>query len=253
MFQHPDPLRPDRPQAEAPGRRHTVSSFDDDLRQVAAQTARVGGMAEELLSGALALLARGGVAEAAELRALRDRQRLMAREANDRAASLVALRQPMGGDLRQLLAALRALAALARSGDLSANLAEGAARLREEAPACALPAAPTVPAEDMDAALRRFGQRALAQLASAISAHQARDAEAARAVWRRDGELDAHYESLTRSLLARMAEGADQVVPGARRLFIAKDLERIGDHARHVAAATWWMLRGTEIDATPDP
>ena len=57
MFQHPDPLRPDRPQAEAPGRRHTVSSFDDDLRQVAAQTARVGGMAEELLSGALALLA----------------------------------------------------------------------------------------------------------------------------------------------------------------------------------------------------
>ncbi|SFI96067.1 phosphate signaling complex PhoU family protein [Albimonas pacifica] len=251
MFQHPDPLRPDRPQAEAPGRRHTVSSFDDDLRQVAAQTARVGGMAEELLSAALSLLLRGGAAEAAEVRALRDRQRLLAREANDRAASLVALRQPMGGDLRQLLAALRALAALARSGDLSANLAEGAARLREEAPAPAAPA--PAPGEDMDAALRRFGQRALAQLASAISAHQARDAEAARAVWRRDGELDAHYESLTRSLLARMAEGADQVVPGARRLFIAKDLERIGDQARHVAAATWWMLRGTEIDVSPEP
>ncbi|WP_339951828.1 phosphate uptake regulator PhoU [uncultured Albimonas sp.] len=251
MFQHPDPLRPDRPQEARPGRRHTVTSFDDDLRQVAAQTARVGGMAEELLSAALPLLLRGGLGEAAEVRELRDRQRLLAREATDRAASLVALRQPMGADLRQLLAALRALAALARSGDLSANLAEGAARLRAEAPS----AASATPAlgDDMDAALRRFGLRALAQLSCAISAHQARDAEAALAVWRRDGELDAHYESLTRTLLSRMGEGADQVVPGARRLFIAKDLERIGDQARHVASATWWMIRGAEIDATAEP
>ncbi|MDF2234642.1 phosphate uptake regulator PhoU [Albimonas sp. CAU 1670] len=245
MFQPPDPLRPDRPQDLRLGRGHTVSSFDADLRQVAVETARVGGMAEELLSRALTLLSRGDLAEAAELRALRDRQRRLAREANDRAASLVALRQPMGADLRQLLAALRALAALARSGDLSANLAEGAARLRAEGE-------PVDGAEEMNAALRRFGLRALAQLSAAISAHQARDAEAARAVWRRDGELDAHHEALTRALLDRMAEGAEPVVAGARRLFMAKDLERIGDQARHVAAATWWMLRGAEIDAAAD-
>ena len=83
MYQDKDPLRPDPPQGAATPRRHTVSAFDGDLIGVVTQTARVGGLAEELVSHALASLGRGGGAAAADLahaRALRERLRRLERD-----------------------------------------------------------------------------------------------------------------------------------------------------------------------------
>lgn len=86
-------------------------------------------------------------------------------------------------------------------------------------------------------------------MSEALSAHQEGDAARARAVWRRDGELDAHYDSLFGSLIAAMAQRPEEVARGAQRLFVAKNLEWVGDQARRVAAAAYWTATGEEVDA----
>ena len=234
MFHRSDPRLIGSASAPGAPRPHTVTAFDDDLRVVAALTVRLGGLAEDLLS--LALRRLEGGADADDPRSRRARLSSLERELTRRAAALLALRQPVAGDLRAVLATFRLAAALGRAGDLATNLAERAAELRKAG------------SDPLDPALHRFGERALAQLGLALSAYQDGDARAALAVWRRDAELDVHFSSLAATLVERLAERPQDAAQGAQRLFLAKDLERVGDQARRIAAATWWALTGSEID-----
>lgn len=236
MFHDSDPRRIGPAPAPGAPRPHTVTAFDDDLRVVAALTVRLGGQAEDLLSLALRRLDEGAVED--DPRGRRARLSSLERELTGRAAALLALRQPMAGDLRAVLATFRLAAALGRIGDLATNVAERATELRRWSP------------DPLDPALHRFGERALGQLGLALSAHQDGDASAALAVWRRDAELDAHFASLAATLVEGLAERPKDAAQGAQRLFLAKDLERVGDQARRIAAATWWALTGSEIDET---
>ncbi|MGM0584449.1 MAG: phosphate signaling complex PhoU family protein [Pseudomonadota bacterium] len=242
MFQIRDPRRGLRSAGEPPAgaaRPETVSAFDADLAAIAAATLRLGGLAEEALSEALSALGAGGAERARRAAERRERLSGEARALSGRAAAALARRRRAGADLRLVLGALRAASALGRVGDLGANIAARAAALGAQGRA---PGGP-------EAMAARLGARALAQLSEALSAHQARDALRARAVWRRDGELDAHYESLAASLVARMTADPAEIARGAEWLFMVKDLERIGDQARRIAAATWWTVTGEEIDA----
>ncbi|MBR27909.1 MAG: hypothetical protein CML46_13320 [Rhodobacteraceae bacterium] len=259
MFERsPPPPPPGASSHAAPGtpagRRHTVSAFDEDLTGIVALTLRLGGQAEELTDLALRAMETGDPALAEDAAARRARLTGFARSATASAAFVLALRQPMAADLRLVLAALRMIPALERTGELAANIAARGAELRR-AGACAdgrgAAASASAGPDDPDLALRRFGGRALSQLSMALSAHQARDAARARAVWRRDAALDAHFSSLLDSLVAGMAERPQDVARFAQRLFLAKDLERIGDQARRIAAASWWMQSGREIDEAP--
>lgn len=235
---------PAAPEGARPGAGpHIVSAFDQDLAAIAAGAARLGGLSEELVSLALGALA-GAAGPEAGARAQADRARAAqeAQALSDRAALVLARRQPVARDLRQVLGTLRLIAALSRSCDLAANTVARAERRDRAAPL--RPGGP-------EAAVARLGQRALAQLSGALSAFQARDAARARAVWSRDPEIDAHHDSVGVALLARMAEDPAEVAPGAQLLFAAKNLERIADQARRVAAAAWWMETGEEIDPAP--
>ncbi|MEC9432014.1 MAG: PhoU domain-containing protein [Pseudomonadota bacterium] len=243
MFQRPPPP----PSPDPPSRRHIVSAFDEDLTGVVALTVRLGGQAEALTDLALRAMETGDPALAAEAAERRARVAAFARSATTSAAFVLALRQPMAADLRLVLAALRMIPAMERTGELAANIAARGSELRRAAAGAG--AGP----DDIDLALRRFGGRALSQLSMALSAHQSRDAARARAVWRRDSALDAHFSSLLDSLVAEMEERPQDAARFAQRLFLAKDLERIGDQARRIAAASWWMQSGREIDEAQGP
>jgi phosphate transport system protein len=145
---------------------------------------------------------------------------------------LLALRQPMARDLREVYAALRISADIERIGDYAANVAKRSMVLNQ--------AAPVTPAQ---------GLPALAALANelvreAVAAYRKRDADRAMAVRNRDAELDAQYTALFRVLLTYMAEDPRQITACTHLLFMAKNIERIGDHATNIAESTWFLVHG---------
>lgn len=236
MFHGRAPVR-DAPGAPA---RRTPEAARRDAEapaDLALPIARMGGRVEEMLSLALRSVARRDPAAARRV-AEGDRElETLQRDIESRATALIGRRAQPPEELRALLAALRVADALDRIGALARNLAVRGAALGPPRP------------DDPGAAVLRLGERAQAQLAEALCAHQARDAERARAVVRRDAALDSLFASLTGDLAARMAAERDAVGPGAQWLFLAKDLERVGDHAGAVAAATWFLVTGEALDA----
>lgn len=217
------------------GRRHTLTAFDDDLVGVSTLTSQMGGRAEELLAMAMRSIEYRDMSLARQVAAKDRRLDELERTLSSRAASVLALRHPVAGDLRMLLASLRIAASLERIGNLARNTAARGEGLG------------AAERDDLAAAVLRLGARALSQLAEALTAHQRQDAERARAVALRDAELDAHFSSVTRALVERMAEGPGQVDPGAQWLFIAKNLERAGDHAASISEATYYMVSGEPL------
>jgi phosphate transport system protein len=139
----------------------------------------------------------------------------------------------MAGDLREVYGALRISADIERIGDYAANVAKRSIVLNEGA---AVPAA--------HQALPTLARRANALVRDAISAFGSRDAELALAVRGRDAELDELYTALFRELLTYMAEDPRMITPCAHLLFIAKNIERIGDHATNVAEYTYFIVHG---------
>ena len=147
---------------------------------------------------------------------------------------LLALRQPMARDLREVYAALRISADIERIGDYAANVAKRSIVLNQTTPVSA-----------------GRGLPALAQLANtlvrdALAAYTHRDAERAMAVRSRDAELDAQYTGLFRELLTYMAEDPRQITACTHLLFMAKNIERIGDHATNIAENTWFLVHGEQ-------
>ena len=141
---------------------------------------------------------------------------------------------PVSRDLREVYAALRISADIERIGDYAANVAKRSIVLNQTAPVSAARGLP-----------------ALAKLANtlvreAVEAYGSRDAERAMAVRSRDAELDAEYTGLFRELLTYMAEDPRQITACTHLLFMAKNIERIGDHATNIAENTWFLVHGEQ-------
>jgi phosphate transport system protein len=211
---------------------HIVRSFDDQLRRLENMIAEMGGLAEAQLAGAIDAMSKRDVEKAARITA--DDQRIDQLEMliDHEAISLLALRQPMATDLREVVGALKAAGMLERIGDYAKNVAKRTAALVETS---AVPSAQTVV---------RLGTLAQEMIKDVLDAYIARDVEKADLVRQRDKELDALHTSIFRELLTYMMEDPRNITACTHLLFIAKNIERIGDHATNIAEVIMFIVQG---------
>ena len=211
---------------------HIVKSFDEELARLSGEIARMGELAVGQLDAAVDLLRRRDARAAGRVVANDDEIDALERAVGHDALHLLALRQPRARDLREIYAALRISAALERIGDYAANVAKRSVAIDG--------VLPPAPAER----LPRLAASANALVAGALESYLHRDAEAAAAVRARDVELDADYTALFRELLAAMTADPRRIATCTQLLFMARNIERIGDHATTIAESTWFLVHG---------
>jgi phosphate transport system protein len=217
---------------------HIVSAFEDELTGLGTKIAQMGGMAEEALALAIEALEKHDTALASRVidgDANIDR---LEREIEEQAIVMIARRQPMALDLREIMVAIRIAAVLERAGDLAKNIAKRAFALDAE----------TYP-KSIIAGLTRMGRLALRQLKDVLDAYAQRDAVKALEVWGADQEVDDMYNSMFRELLTYMMEDPRNIGICTHLLFGAKNLERIGDHATNIAENVYYLVHGEPIEA----
>ena len=211
---------------------HIVKSFDDQLKRLENLIAEMGGLAEVQLADALTAMSRRDLELAARITA--DDQRIDDLEAlvDQEAVSMLALRQPMAKDLREIVGALKVASMLERVGDYAKNVAKRTAALVEMPP---VPSAQTVV---------RLGNLAQEMIKDVLDAYIARDPDKADLVRQRDRELDALHTSIFRELLTYMMEDPRNITACTHLLFIAKNIERVGDHATNIAEVVCFVVDG---------
>lgn len=206
------------------------------LNLLSNQVAQMGGLAEQQLADAIEAIDRRDV-ELAEATIGKDRQiDHLERLIETSAVRTLTLNSPQASDLRDVVAALKISTDLERIGDLGKNIAKRALVLSGQPPL------------SVSKSLTRMGRQALVQVKDVLDAYAARDAEASVLVWQRDQELDELYNSLFRELLTYMMEDQRIIGLAAHMMFVAKNLERIGDHATNIAETTYYLVNGRHID-----
>jgi phosphate transport system protein len=228
---------------------HIRSAFDHDLESVQAMVMKMGGLVEKaLLDAAEALdmrdeaLAERVRAGDAEIDAMEDR-------IQQDCARLIALRSPTATDLRTVLTVMRLAASLERAGDYAKNLAKRSLVLMHMPPINGAPGA-----------VRRMAKAVVGLLSDALDAYIARDAHKAEDVRQRDHEVDQMYSALFRQFLTYMLEDPRNITPCMHLHFIAKNIERVGDHATGIAEQVMYLVNGRmpeearpKVDAVTGP
>ena len=212
---------------------HIVKSYDDEQRRLLDETLRMGEMAAAQLEAALDVVARRDNKAAARNNANDEAIDALEQEISQDVMKL-ALRGPMARDLREILAAIRIASDIERIGDYAANVAKRST---------ALNLAPPLP---QVGGLQVIGRLAVEQLRDVLVAYRDNDVEAAQAIRARDAELDTAYTALFRELLTYMAEDPRSITGCTHLLFMAKNIERIGDHATNIAENVWFLVRGND-------
>jgi phosphate transport system protein len=214
---------------------HTVKAFDEDLGQLRALVSEMGGRAELAIIGALDALSNRDLESAAKI--VEDDRKIdeLEAEIERQVVRLIALRAPLADDLREVLAALKIAGLVERMGDYAKNIAKRVALLQE------------VRGMDALAMLPAMGRIAAEMVRNVLDAFVLRDADAAVAVAARDKAVDDFYNSLFRSLLTYMMENPHNITASTHLLFIAKNIERIGDHATNVAEMVYFAATGRQM------
>jgi len=214
---------------------HTVKSYDDELKNLNQTIAQMGGLAEAQLQSAIEALVRRDSDLAAQVVQSDVRIDELEHQISIMAVRMLALRQPMAQDLREVVAALKISGDLERIGDYAANVAKRAIALSHTPP--------IQPANGIPR-MARLAQQIIKDVLDAYIEH---DADKALEVWQRDEEVDEMYTSLFRELLTYMMEDPRNISPCTHLLFIAKNIERIGDHATNVAETIHFLVLGRPI------
>jgi len=217
---------------------HIVKSFDSELKRLSQVIAEMGGLAEAQLQRAIEALAQRDAEAAAQV--VQDDARIDAleHEIDNMTVRMLALRQPMAKDLREVVAALKISSDLERIGDYATNVAKRAIALSRS------------PAVKPAHAIPRMGRLVQQLIKDILDAYVEHDADKAVDAWRRDEEVDEMYTSLFRELLTYMMEDPRNIGPSIHLLFIAKNIERIGDHATNIAETVHFLVLGRPIEAT---
>ncbi len=214
---------------------HLVRSYEGELEAISTHVAQMGGVAEALLQGAIEAIQRRDSALASRMIESDRRIDDLERQIEGEAVKILALRQPVGVDLRLTVTALRIANEIERIGDLAKNIAKRSLVLNAEQPI------------RLTQGLVRMGRDCLAQLKAVFDAYAARDSEAAARVWRGDEEIDDLYNSLFREMLTYMMEDPRTISYSSHLLFIAKNLERVGDHATNIAEQVAYLVTGAYL------
>ena len=214
---------------------HIQSAFDEDLTQIQAKISEMGGLAEEVLANALKSVQ---TRDANLARQVIERDKAidaMEHVVEEKVVRVIALRQPVAMDLRVLIAAMKISATLERIGDLGKNIAKRAIPLSSEQPL------------KLTSSIVRMGREALNQLSDVLNAHASRDVDLAVQIWNRDVELDEMYNALFREVVTYMVEDSRMIGQGAQLMFIAKNLERIGDHTTQISEMIYYIVKGESL------
>ena len=219
---------------------HVVKSYDQELKRLRNMMTQMGGIVEtQVALAADAIMLRDA---ASATRAVEEDPKVDAleREVETFVIRLLALRQPVAGDLRQIVAALKITGDLERIGDYAANVAKRSIVLSQFSLPYSL------------AGLANMARMVQGQLKSIIDALGDNDAEKAVEVWRSDQVINDIYNAIFRELITYMMEDPRNITPCTHLLFIAKNLERIGDHATNVAENLYYAVKGETLpDSRP--
>jgi phosphate transport system protein len=217
---------------------HLVKSYDNELKRLRDMLTEMGGIVEsQVAMAAEAIMNRD---TAAATRVVEDDPKVDAleREIEQFVIRLLALRQPMAGDLRRIVAGLKITTDLERIGDYAANVAKRSIVLGQYTLPYSL------------AGLAHMAHMVQDQLKSIIDALGENDTDKAVEVWRSDRVVDDIYNALFRELITYMMEDPRNITPCTHLLFIAKNLERIGDHATNIAETVYYAVSGEVLPDT---
>ncbi len=215
---------------------HIVKSFDEELQQLNAVVLRMGGVAEAQLAGSIEALVRRDT-NLAE-RVVRGDEAIdqMESELDEQAIRTLALRQPMANDLREVISGLKISSDLERIGDYAKNIAKRTIALNQLSHHEAVRSIP------------RMAKLVQGIIKDVLDAYANQDSDRAMDVWHRDAEVDEMYTALFRELLTYMMEDPRNISPCTHLVFIAKNIERIGDHATNIAETIYYLATGERIE-----
>ena len=215
---------------------HTVTAYDQELKGLTLHIAEMGGLAEGLVADAITALVRGDMVLAQKVILTDQRLDALQRQVEEQAIRVIARRQPMAVDLRQVFASLRISGDLERVGDLAKSIAKRVVAMGG-----------AVQIKRVVIGVEHLAEIALEQLKAVLDAHTGGDDGAALKVRERDEQIDALYTSLFRELLTYMMEDPRNITFCTHLLFCAKNVERIGDHATNIAEAVHYALTGHPV------
>jgi phosphate transport system protein len=215
---------------------HIVKSYEDELNTLTAECARMGGITESQVADAIQAVVRRDQELAGAVVARDDRLDAAQLDIERKAIRLIALRQPMANDLRRTVGAMKIATHLERCGDLAKNIAKRSLVIVE-----------AEPMSHISRSVLRMGKLVLNRLTAVLDAYTRSDLERAMSVWSSDDEVDEHYNSLFRELLTYMMGDPRTITACAHMLFVAKNLERIGDHATNIAEIIHYEMTGDDL------
>jgi phosphate transport system protein len=211
---------------------HTLKAFDEDMERLRGLIGEMGDLAQSAVRESMRCLAERDIEGALRV-VTRDKEiDALEVETDKRVIQLIALRAPMAGDLREAVAALKISGVVERIGDYAKNIAKRVPLLsdaRAVEPMSLLPEMARIATEMVSDVLRAFVER---------------DAGAAVRVCERDQAVDDFYDSIFRTLLTHMMENPHNIGQSAHLLFVAKNLERVGDHATNIAEMVYYAATG---------
>ena len=215
---------------------HIVTSFDEELNGLAQKIAEMGGLAEQHVADSVSALVNRDIEKAQRVIAADERIDKLQAQIEESAVLMIARRQPMARDLREIMAAIHIATDLERIGDLAKNTAKRVIAIESN-----------FGSQRLVAGVEHMAELSLTQLKEILDAFASRDLASARSVWARDNEIDAMYTSLFRELLTYMMEDPRNITFCTHLLFCAKNIERIGDHATNIAETLHYLITGTPL------
>jgi phosphate transport system protein len=215
---------------------HVARAYDEELSKLTNTIVEMGGLAESQLGAAIEAVATRDAELAGRVLEADAKVDQLERDVDARAIRLLALRQPVARDLREIFAALKIASDLERIADYAANVAKRSIALSQ------------TPQVRPVFALPRMAHFAQLEIKDVLDAYAQHDADKAYSVWIRDTELDEMYSSLFRELLTYMMEDPRSISQCTHLLFMAKNIERIGDHATNIAENLYYLVNGVPLE-----
>jgi phosphate transport system protein len=222
--------------------KHMSSQFDAELSSISTRVLEMGGIVESQVAQAIHALVNFSAETAAQVLKEEERVNQMEVEIDRDLSAIIARRQPTARDLRLLIAVSKAIANLERVGDEAARVARTVQRLLATGVTSKL----RLPLGDLEFE----ASLATAQLRKALDAFARLDASQALDVLRQDNQIDQEFDGLLRKLITYMMEDPRTISSSIDLVFVAKAIERVGDHAKNLAEATIYIVKGTDVRHT---
>ena len=219
--------------------KHLSSQFDNELSVISNRVLEMGGLVEAQVARAVYALGEFSSETATQVLQQEERVNQMEVEIDHDLSAIIARRQPTARDLRLLIAISKAIANLERAGDEAARIARVALRFAN----AGVPSRLRLPVSD----LRFVSDLAIASLRKALDAFARLDTTRALEVLKQDDQIDQEFEGLLRKLITYMMEDPRTISSSIDLVFVAKAVERIGDHAKNLAEAIIYVVKGTDV------